>query len=131
MKYQVEFNYMGEDCSTEAIICCLTGLDPNDISHLKIKERFNGKWIIDVFRSLGYDTNNRFVKFDPKSEFPVIMRCVGKKKGIWYALIYHDGIVWNPYSNEFFNYDDHVYKGKIKVLKPYNLKITSMLQVWI
>lgn len=110
----------------ESEIAMLTGLSLVEILPITSKiKRWSGSAYVDVFRKLGYNCNAKFKKFDKNTEYPCLMRCneIKRTSSFWYGFVYYDGFVYC------------VYEGKIK-LDDFlnfnsNLKITSMLQVWI
>lgn len=113
-----------------ALVAVLTGLEIDDIKEVNIevcrvngisryKTAWGGQHFIKLFRALGFNTNDRFVKFDPNTDKPCIIRTTSFQKGYWYAFIFDGKLVDNIWTLEQF----HVRWKK--------LKITSMLQVWI
>lgn len=134
MIYECDFIYHYR-LETHSLFCSLTGLDLMEIiDDPDIKDRMRGSDFIKTFNKLGYNTNNRFIKFDQDTKYPIIMRCVGDQKGVWFAFVYSNGKIFNPSNNDIFDINDTNIIRKYKksfFIKPYRLKITSMLQVWI
>lgn len=127
MKYEIEYNYI-TGSGHASIFCTLTGLSEEEVAP-HWKNRMKGQDFISGFQKLGFNTNNRFVKFDPDTKYPIVLRCKEQnQKGSWYALVYHEGKVWNPYNNDFVKMKS--IKGK-HYIPVYGIKVTSMLQVWI
>lgn len=132
MEYEIDFRYI-KDCSHKSLFCTLTGLEPEEVDHV-VKRVMKGRDFINGFRSLGFNTNPRFCKFDPETKYPCILRCQGDLKGTWYAFIYYKGIIWDPYHNDFYNLDDVKdmrYFRRKYYFTNFRIRITSMLQVWI
>ena len=125
MKYEID--WPRNDCVENYhhhTIAMLTGLP---IEEIKAKAPDRGLWhtrdYIKTFRDLGFNCNDRFIKFDPNTPYPCIMRyTTPEDKNHWYSEVYYDGLVysWNNCSD----------LTSFKILNP-ELKITSMLQVWI
>lgn len=125
MKYEIEhvayLNYY-----IESEIAMLTGLELNEILAVSSKVgRWSGSAYVKIFQSLGYSCNPRFKKFDKETEYPCLMRChkIRKKESYWYGFVYYDGFVYDVYNGKMtwaeWNY-----------MCP-DLRVTSMLQVWI
>ena len=132
MKYEIEYRYFPES-GHRSLFSTITGLEPEEFDHL-LKPSMTGKQFINSFRSLGFSTNDRFVKFDPDTEYPVVLRCKGDSDRWWYSFMYYDGIIWDPHNNEFYKLKDIKDMRYIKrryYFTQYRLRITSMLQVWI
>lgn len=126
-KYGLELVDFGEKYYMESMIATLTGLDLEDILAVRAhQERWRGGEITQLITDLGYNTNPRFIKFDRNTEFPCLMRSHDRfiKSGNWYGFVYYDGMVGCNGYTEFvpwsqFNMDNP------------NLRVTTMLQVWI
>lgn len=138
MKYEIEFVNLGFDKGMASIFCSLTGLEEHEITP-HIKDRLRGSDFKRIFNKLGYNTNQRFVKFDPETEYPVVLRLQGKEKGYWYAFVYHNGQIYDPWNNRIILLDSgsevRKLNGKYFIENFFfygqTLRITSMLQVWI
>lgn len=138
MKYEIEFVNLGFDKGMASLFCTLTGLDKEEILPL-MKDRLKGSDFKRIFRKLGFNTNDRFIKFDPETKYPVVLRLQGKQKGYWYAFAYYDGQIYDPWNNRILLLDAdseiRKLKGKYFIQKNWfygeTLRITSMLQVWI
>ncbi len=136
MIYEIEVVFYGDGLCNQSVISSLTGLDFED-SDMAVKEvkrlSWSGQTYVQVFRKLGFNTNQRFVKFDPETPYPCIMRCINHKKGVWYLFLYHQGMVYDIHGNSFhLNDPDEVAKvNGSYFLKWYGMKVSSMLQVWI
>lgn len=124
-KYEIEHaNFEGHGFESE--ISMLTGLGFDEIIKVTGKiTRWSGRAFINTFQKLGYSCNQRFIKFDKNTPYPCMMRChkIRVKESYWYGFIYYDGFVY------------HVDAGKI-TWALWNdwypdLRVTSMLQVWI
>lgn len=124
-KYEIE-HVVFINRYTESEIAMLTGLDLDDILPVSEKvTRWTGSAYVKVFQKLGFNCNPRFKKFDKQTEYPCLMRCrnIRKKDPYWYGFVYYDGYVYDVYNGPMTWAEwNHVYT---------NLKITSMLQVWI
>jgi hypothetical protein len=107
------------------MIAILTGLSFEEIIDASPKyDRWYGRDFVKTFQKLGFNTNERFVKFHPATDKPCMLRLVDidKTKSGWYAWAYCDGLVadnGSAYNLELW-----------KTFYP-DLRITSMLQVWI
>jgi len=136
--YEIDFVNLGFDRGMASLFCSLTGLEPDEI-YPHVKYRMKGSDFKRIFRMLGYNTNDRFNAFDKDTEYPVVLRLQGKQKGYCYAFVYSNGKVYDPYNNRIYylnNRDSFKrIKGKYFLTASWfygqNLKITSMLQVWI
>jgi hypothetical protein len=124
-KYEIEVVNFGDDYFIESEIAILTGLSLEEILIVtKGVQRHPGQWYVRAFQKLGYNCNNRFIKFDKKTQYPCMMRC--KKRGVnncWYGWIYYDGHIYDIHEGK-------ITWAKWNALWP-NFKVTSMLQVWI
>lgn len=131
MKYEIEIvNFEqseqdGDRYWAESEIATLTGLDLDTILQVTAGvTRYYGQWWVKTFRSLGFNTNRQWIKFDKNTEHPCMIRCrVPGDKYHWAGFIYYDGHIYSP---------DY---GKLTWATwnewwP-NYKVTSMLQVWI
>lgn len=132
MSYELAWEHLErmERGSNISLCALFTGLPVFDIREARKEvcrqnnkpnaDAWGGQAFVQVFRFLGFNTDARFVKFDPNTDKPCIMRTVDPDvKGRWYAFVYNDGLVNNSYT--------------LKEWQQYfpDLKITSMLQVWI
>ena len=135
-KYEIEFVCYGPDLHNHSVISSLTGLDFEEADkavRAVRRKSWSGQTYVKVFQNLGFNTNPRFVKFDPATPYPCIMRCRNHVKGYWYLFLYHDGVVYDLYGNSF-RLDDScnvVNRNGSYFLKLYAMKVTSMLQVWM
>lgn len=135
-KYEIELVFYGDGLYNQSVISSLTGLDFED-SDKAVKEvkrlLWSGQTYVQVFRKLGFNTNPRFIKFDPETHYPCIMRCINHKKGVWYLFMYHQGMVYDIHGNSFPLNDPNEVSNMngSYFLKWYGMKVTSMLQVWI
>lgn len=138
MKYEIGFVNLGFDKGMAYLFCTLTGLEKEEVFPF-IKDRLKGSDFKRIFQKLGYNTNDRFISFDPETRYPVVLRLRGREKGYWYAFVYSNGHIYDPYNNKVFRLDDEFYVRKIKGkyfltmswLYGQPLRITSMMQVWI
>lgn len=135
-KYEIEVVCYGPDLHNQSVISSLTGLDFDEADQAVksiSRKSWSGQTYVKVFQNLGFNTNPRFVKFDPITPYPCVMRCRNHKKGYWYLFLYHDGIVYDIHGNSFRLDDPYnvtIRKGSY-ILKNYGMKVTSMLQVWV
>lgn len=135
-KYEIEVVCYGPDLHNQSVISSLTGLDFDEADQAVksiSRKSWSGQTYVKVFQNLGFYTNARFVKFDPNSPYPCIMRCRNYVKGYWYLFLYHDGIVYDLHCN-LFRLDDPynvAFRNGSYFLKNYGMKVTSMLQVWL
>ncbi|MCY4781434.1 hypothetical protein ORI89_17375 [Sphingobacterium sp. UT-1RO-CII-1] len=136
MIYELEVVYYGPDLYNQSVISSLTGLnfDEADQAVKSVRRKsWSGQAYVKLFQNLGFNTNPRFVKFEPNTPYPCIMRCRNDKKGYWYLFLYHDGVIYDMHGNSF-RLDDPfniVFCNGSYFLKLYGMKVTSMLQVWI
>lgn len=135
-KYELEVVSYGPNLYNQSVISSLIGLDFDEadqaVKAISCKS-WSGQTYVKVFQNLGFTTNPRFVKFDPKTPYPCIMRCRNHVKGYWYLFLYHDGIVYDLHGNSFHLDDPYnvAFRNGSYFLKNYGMKVTSMLQVWI
>jgi hypothetical protein len=118
----------------ESMLATLTGLPKEEVyERLPEKYRKPGKWggqgYVHSARALGYNCNPRFLKFDPATPWPCVLRVQVPDswgwKGCWWALIYHQGEVYDVADG-----------GHTQTLTNWqseypDCRITSMLQVWM
>lgn len=126
-KYEIEPVCFGPNMHHESIVGLLTGLDLEEIKAVCPKnDIWYTKTYLEVFHKLGFSTNPRFKKFDPETQYPIIMRCkkVGEENGYWYGWVYNDYKVYES-SGAAFTFDQW-----IEFYATY-YRVTSMLQVWI
>lgn len=134
--YEFEIINYGQIYFHESTLSTLTGLDFDEVHPLVKsigKERWGGQLYIKALQNLGFNTNPRFVKFNPDTSYPCIIRCRNHEKGIWYLFYFCNGIVYDWLGNSFLLTDkSHVAKIRgSHFLKQYQMKVTSMLEVWI
>lgn len=124
MKYEIEWVYPGDKACC-AWIAMLTGIDKSEIIE-KTSDivRWTGGKFTKVIRGLGYNCNSRFLKFDKLTEYPCLMRCHvrTRRESCWYGFVYYDGMV---YCDEGV-----ITWAEWNATYP-ELRVTSMLQVWI
>lgn len=115
----------------ESLLATITGLPKHEIferlpEHLQVANSWRGHSFVEVARLLGYNCNRRFIEFDAKTPWPCILRCqVPTIKNGWWALAYANGKVYSVYEWPHVQWFDDFMR--------YNpeLKITSMLQIWM
>lgn len=136
MKYEFEVINYGRPYFHESTLSTLTGLEFNEV-HPFVKstgkKQWGGQLYIKALQNLGFNTNPRFVKFNPETKYPCILRCRTHEKGIWYLFYYCNGTVYDWWGNSF-ELTDITNVACIKgsyFLKQYQMKVTSMLEVWI
>lgn len=123
-KFEIEHVY-DFDHSAEAIISMLTGLNLSEVCPHVSTQRLTGSAFKNIIQKLGFNTNQRFIDFNPETKYPCIMRVLqkGYNNG-WYAFVY---------------YNQQVYWGCSPIVMPFtefielysDCRVTSMLQVWI
>ncbi len=134
LKYEIESVRWPDLGGHAETIGTLTGLEKHEVAAAikNLPDSWGGQLYIKVFRKLGFNTNPRFVKFDPETKWPCIMRFQSRNKGHWYAMVYYDHHLY--FEGCKINWEQHVRKlyGKLFFIDgTVPLKITSMLQVWI
>jgi len=135
-KYEFDVINYGELYFNESVLSTLTGLEINEVHRLVKsigKKRWGGQLYIKALQILRFNTNPRFVKFNPETPYPCILRCRNHQKGIWYLFYYCNGIIYDYCGNSFLLINKSqvaIIKGSF-FLKQYQMKITSMLEVWI
>ncbi len=108
------------------IIAILTGLpDEEIVASAPVELSWYPRNYIETFRKLGFNVSPRFKKFDPKCKYPCMMRFsrTDIKENHWYAYAYYDEKVYTGSGvwcgfKEFYECNP-------------DIKITSMLEVWI
>ena len=135
-KYEIEVVSYGPDLYNQSVISSLTGLNFEEADQAVrsiSRKSWVGQTYVKVFQNLGFNTNPRFVKFNPDTPYPCIMRCRNHVKGYWYLFLYHDGMVYDIHGNSFRLYDPYnvASRNGSYFLKNYGMKVTSMLQVWV
>lgn len=123
-KYELDWTRICDNHHHE-IIAVLTGLSFEEITIASPKSnRWHGRDYVQAFHKLGFNTSDRFIKFDANTDKPCMLRAVEieKEREGWYSWAYHDN--WIVEQGECYT---------LKMWKEYypQLKITSMLQVWI
>lgn len=102
------------------IVGILTGLPDEEIRKVApTKDAWNGQDFVKTFKALGFNTSERFEKFNPDTRKPCLMRASWYQKGYWSAWIYDGKLVSNAWTLEEWRKQYH------------KLRITSMLQVWL
>lgn len=151
-KYEIEHVQVAEpEKACAAMVAMLTGLPLDEVwAKLPARLRKNDGWysrdFIDTFRGLGYDCSPRFVKFDPDTRYPCLLRFGPTARGLvwrrarkrretgdpeaqlterekhwWNVWVYYDGLVYEPrYTGPWLFHT----MGK-------DVRPTSMMQVWI
>ncbi len=125
-KYEVDFMRMHESGHINTIQI-LTGCEDEEIlKHAPARDIWRTRDYIDTFHKLGFSTNPRFIKFDPETKYPVMMRYYRKdiKDRYWYSWVYYNGLIYFG-QNIQCDFDEWVQANKEIV------RVTSMLQVWI
>ncbi|RSK50087.1 hypothetical protein [Hymenobacter rigui] len=117
----------------ESLLATITGLPKAEIRE-KLPQDLSGGggWRGSSFprvaRLLGFNVNPRFIKFDPATPWPCILRVQVPEhwgwKGKWWAVVYNQGTVYLP---------DQGVRGSLnQFLSLYpGCRVTSMLQIWI
>lgn len=108
-----------------AYVSILTGLSYDEISP-HIERRMTGSKFRRAFNKLGFNTNHRFIAFDPETQYPALIKCHlrGETKH-WYPFVYYDNKVYAPdHGGVYDSLDSFLINNK-------DFRITSMLQVWI
>jgi hypothetical protein len=117
-----------------SMLATVTGLPKQEIweklpEHLKKANSWRGSSFGEVARLLGYNTNLRFIKFDPETPWPCILRVQVPDewgwKGKWWALVYNQKVVYDVHNRPALRYIEHWLDEHP------GCRITSMLQVWI
>ncbi len=136
MKYEFEVINYGRPYFHESTLSTLTGLEFDDVHPIVRsigKKKWGGQLYIKALQNLGFNTNPRFVKFNSDTSYPCILRCRNHEKGIWYLFYYCNGIIYDGWGNSFelTNIDNVACIKGSYFLKQQQMKITSMLEVWI
>lgn len=109
-----------------ALVKVLTGLEYDEIEPAINKNKNNGQGVINIFRDLGFNVTPKFKKFDPDTEYPAMIRCKScDDKSHWYPFVYYDGKVYAPHHGGTYP------SVELFLDNCRDLKITSMIQVWI
>jgi hypothetical protein len=128
--YEIELVVSHGADYTESLLATLTGLPKHEIwerlpEHLKERGSWRGSSFVEVARLLGYNCNKQFIRFDACTPWPCILRCqVPWLKSKWWALVYANGAVYDPWQQSVTWLDDFVRFNP-------EASITSMLQIWI
>ena len=125
MTYELDWTMYYPDDSRVSAIAVLTGHEIEDILAVCPKtESWRSSSFKEAFHQLGFNTNKRFMAFDPETIYPCLMRYKDSdiKGNYWYCRVYYHGRVYgNGYSVPF----DYWIQDNP------NCRVTSMLQVWI
>ena len=125
MKYELDWTRYHPDNHHYTVIAILTGLPFDEIAAVSPqKDCWGGQSFVHVFRNLGFNVNPRFKKFDPQTEYPCLMRCkrTDIQEPYWYLFVYYNNLVDTGNCRMTFDEWQQQYR---------NLRVTSMLQVWI
>jgi hypothetical protein len=130
MVYEVELIKAPQEREVEGLIAVLTGLPLCEViaaSKVKPGAGWYGREMRDLVHSLGFNCSPRFLPFDPNTPYPALMRYVFKKENRgtgWDVLAYNDRKVYLPVQEWVMELENFKTCNR-------NLKITSMMQVWI
>jgi hypothetical protein len=126
-KYEIEY-VCKPGYHWQSEIAMLTGYPVEDVIEV-IPERhiWYAKNFINTFKLLGFNHDPRFVKFNPATDKPCLMRFVkaGTKENRWYSAVYYDGHVYAV------GYGKMTFERFVKVHITPHYRVTSMLRVWI
>jgi hypothetical protein len=131
--YEIELVTSNGHDYWESLFATLTGLDKVEVwnrlpANIREARSWGGANFVQAARALGFNCNPRFIKFDPATPWPCILRCkpVDKECRWWYSRVYHQGSVYQVGGQrpliqklEYFLRDNPQFR------------ITSMLQVWM
>ena len=135
MKYEVEWvRPEQEDQYLHALIATVTGLPLAEIlaAHTKNGNRWYYRDIKALIRSLGFVCPPQFIKFDPATPYPALLRYSPTKeemrregiKSAWSSLLaYNDGHVMGDHGPYPIAEWQSFHEG--------HYRITSMLPVWM
>jgi len=123
VKYELDWEgvrWCNLQYSNLRIIKILTGLSWEEIKLASPdKDAWHGRDFISTATKLGFNTSERFIKFDKNTDKPCIMRTKSDIKGYWWAWIYDGELVNNCWTFEEWQAEYP------------ELKATSMPQIWI
>lgn len=109
------------------LVIMITGYSFQEVTDVTGQaERWYSRKFKESFRALGFNCSERFIKFDPDTERPAILRSVSslpEESGGWFASVYYDGKVYVP-GTGIFTLQEHTEQFP-------HLKNSSMLEVWI
>ncbi|WP_400190679.1 hypothetical protein [Hymenobacter sp. B81] len=117
----------------EAMMATITGLSKGEIrervpAQLLDAKRWRGASFREVAHALGYNVLPRFVKFDPATAWPCVLRIKVPEqwgwKGCWWALLYNQREVYDVQRNQSYSLEQW------QRIWP-ECRITSMLPIWI
>jgi hypothetical protein len=125
MTYELDWQRYYEPDTRVNAIGILTGHDTDEILAVCPKTAgWKSASFKGAFHALGFNTNPRFIAFDPDTEYPCLMRFKDSQVtgNYWYCMVYYQGMVYGDGRRFSFNWwvDNHP-----------TCRITSMLQVWI
>jgi hypothetical protein len=124
-KYELDWTRI-HDNHHHLVIAVLTGHSIEDIiAASPTYDSWAPRDYINTFRKLGFNTNNRFIKFNPETPYPCLMRYTRTDidEPYWYGSVYYDHKVDEGSARWAFDNWLKYHNGTIRV--------TSMLQVWI
>jgi|GEM_PF-1083074 len=116
------------------LLATITGLPRLEVYNkfpekLQKLDGWRGSYFGEAARALGFNTNPRFIKFDPLTPWPCILRVQVPDawgwKGKWWALVYNQGVVYNVNGHPAETQYQHWLEDNP------GCRITSMLQIWI
>ena len=124
-KYELDY-LRSHDNGHHEIIAILTGHEIEDIVAASSENQiWYPKMYIAAFRKLGFNCDDRFVKFNPDTDKPCMMRFKRNdiKESYWHAFAYYDHKVYLG-AGEWYKFDLFIEANP-------HFRITSMLRVWI
>lgn len=136
MKYEFEIVNYGRPYFHESTLSTLTGLGFDEVHSIVKsigKKRWGGQLYVKTLQNLGFNTNPRFVKFNPDTPYPCLLRCRNREKGVWFLFYYCNGMVYDFCGHSFLltnKFQVAVIKRSY-FLKHSQMKVTSMLEVWV
>jgi len=127
MKFELSPNWeQRPDFWKHSLFHIITGLEYDELDLVICKNKNSGQGWIEMFRELGFNVTPRWKKFDMGTEVPSVIRCKSiNDKSHWYPYIYYDNEIYSAlYGGYWASIDSFLEDNK-------ELKITSMIQVWI
>ncbi len=117
-----------------SMVATLTGHEADVIQVHDMGKR-NGKGMRDLFRALGFNCSERFIPFDPETQWPCVMRIPHVGHSGWWCLVYFEERLYVFSQKTGTTVYPAVFKHQFGCYwlcwfgNAY--RITSMMQVWI
>ncbi len=124
-KIEIEFINNPYYYCTRLVAMC-TGYTLDELLEVhSVKGGWRAKDFIKLIHGVGFNCDHRFKKFQPATEHPCLLRSkIFHDPSHWEVCVYYDGQCYVPGVGIYSSVEEYQNANR-------DLKITSMLQVWI